>query len=297
VRNLSDLHNRYHDPALGIFLSVDPLVATTAEPYLCASGNPTTLSDPTGLTPCGPSEEFGCGPIMDKPDRICAVAPNWPGCAHKPPPAEEVQKWVDTCQGGWTYCNQLVTDGGIYDDPAAWQAFSALTILLGLGYLEVQGVGSYQAYLFANTAMLPKGFDNFRVQAGSADGVLTFDVVPVKFSGWSLGITSGYCPLFCLEVGISGKGVYTRTGVGLAFDAPGLTWSNENPDCSTEETTVYANVGIGPVQTAAGWRTGDTTGSWDGFVQLPTVGGDLPRLAKVGPVTAGAGVVHWWTNC
>jgi hypothetical protein len=50
---LTYLNNRYYDPQLGVFLSVDPLVATTGDPYLYANGNPTTLSDPTGLMPDG----------------------------------------------------------------------------------------------------------------------------------------------------------------------------------------------------------------------------------------------------
>jgi RHS repeat-associated protein len=54
---LGYLNNRYTDPTLGIFLSVDPLVATTSDPYLYAGGNPTTLSDPSGLEPCPKS---GC---------------------------------------------------------------------------------------------------------------------------------------------------------------------------------------------------------------------------------------------
>jgi RHS repeat-associated protein len=45
------LNNRYHDPQLGTFISVDPLIAITGEPYLYASGNATTLSDPEGLAP------------------------------------------------------------------------------------------------------------------------------------------------------------------------------------------------------------------------------------------------------
>jgi RHS repeat-associated protein len=48
---LTYLNNRYHDPAFGHFISVDPLVARTGEPYIYASANPTTLSDPTGLDP------------------------------------------------------------------------------------------------------------------------------------------------------------------------------------------------------------------------------------------------------
>jgi RHS repeat-associated protein len=48
---LNYLNNRYYDPQLGIFLSFDPLVDKTGDPYLYAAGNPTTLSDPTGLDP------------------------------------------------------------------------------------------------------------------------------------------------------------------------------------------------------------------------------------------------------
>ena len=45
------LNNRYQDPVTGVFLSVDPLVGKTGEPYLYGGGNPTTLSDPNGLCP------------------------------------------------------------------------------------------------------------------------------------------------------------------------------------------------------------------------------------------------------
>jgi RHS repeat-associated protein len=47
--NLSYLNHRYMNPTTGQFLSVDPLVDTTHQPYLYANGNPTTLSDPSGL--------------------------------------------------------------------------------------------------------------------------------------------------------------------------------------------------------------------------------------------------------
>ena len=40
---------RYYDPATGQFLSVDPLVASTQQPYAYASDNPGNESDPTGL--------------------------------------------------------------------------------------------------------------------------------------------------------------------------------------------------------------------------------------------------------
>jgi len=43
------LNNRYHDPQLGAFISVDPLVGQTGMPYLYGDGSPVTLSDPSGL--------------------------------------------------------------------------------------------------------------------------------------------------------------------------------------------------------------------------------------------------------
>ena len=46
------LNNRYYDPTLGAFTSVDPLVGKTGTPYLYGNGNPSTLSDPTGLAAC-----------------------------------------------------------------------------------------------------------------------------------------------------------------------------------------------------------------------------------------------------
>jgi RHS repeat-associated protein len=46
---LDYLNNRYLDPALGRFISVDPLVAMTHSAYGYASNNPISRSDPSGL--------------------------------------------------------------------------------------------------------------------------------------------------------------------------------------------------------------------------------------------------------
>ena len=57
---LNYLNNRYYDSATGVFLSVDPLVSGTGEPYLYASGNPSTLSDPSGLCPTDTAAAAAC---------------------------------------------------------------------------------------------------------------------------------------------------------------------------------------------------------------------------------------------
>jgi RHS repeat-associated protein len=43
------LINRYYDPSIGQFLSVDPDVIKTLQPYAYTAGNPVSSTDPTGL--------------------------------------------------------------------------------------------------------------------------------------------------------------------------------------------------------------------------------------------------------
>jgi hypothetical protein len=47
--------NRYYDPATGQFLSIDPAVAETGQPYAAFGDNPINLTDPLGkIITCGP---------------------------------------------------------------------------------------------------------------------------------------------------------------------------------------------------------------------------------------------------
>jgi RHS repeat-associated protein len=58
---LTHLEHRDYDPTTGVFITVDPLVATTGDPYNYAAGNPTTLSDPNGLCAGREGTIGGCG--------------------------------------------------------------------------------------------------------------------------------------------------------------------------------------------------------------------------------------------
>jgi RHS repeat-associated protein len=51
---LTYLINRYYEPSTGQFISVDPLVIQTAQPYAYTGGDPVNLSDPSGM--CNPNK-------------------------------------------------------------------------------------------------------------------------------------------------------------------------------------------------------------------------------------------------
>ena len=75
---LNYLNNRYYDPSIGVFLSVDPLVAKTGQPYLYAGGNPTTLTDPNGLC----SVYSPTSGIIDDGNGKCASSNTGQGGSH-----------------------------------------------------------------------------------------------------------------------------------------------------------------------------------------------------------------------
>jgi RHS repeat-associated protein len=75
------LNNRHYDPTTGVFLSVDPLVAKTMQPYIYGAANPATMTDPTGLDPdtsatnCEQAEKDGGCTYSSRPEK-CHQTPN-----------------------------------------------------------------------------------------------------------------------------------------------------------------------------------------------------------------------------
>lgn len=55
------LRNRHYDPSTAQFLTRDPAVATTREPYSYVAGNPLNGTDPSGLHKCDWSHPWDCG--------------------------------------------------------------------------------------------------------------------------------------------------------------------------------------------------------------------------------------------
>ena len=92
------LNNRHYDPTTGVFISVDPLVTMTGQPYIYGAANPVTFSDPSGL--CAGSEVFDyCitddGKVLDQGTTRLAPATNVNGAS----PAQ-VASAIDQLQVG-----------------------------------------------------------------------------------------------------------------------------------------------------------------------------------------------------
>lgn len=76
------LRARYYDPASGQFLSRDPLVVATRDPYGYADGNPVTSSDPSGLSAL-------CG--------LLSPVASLFGCHRKQTPPSDEATWAAIC--------------------------------------------------------------------------------------------------------------------------------------------------------------------------------------------------------
>jgi RHS repeat-associated protein len=69
------LINRYYDPSTGQFISVDPEVESTGEPYSYASSNPADNVDPLGMsTRYGVGMREICGPLRPLTAEACFQA-------------------------------------------------------------------------------------------------------------------------------------------------------------------------------------------------------------------------------
>ena len=63
--------NRYYDPTTDQFLSVDPGLAETGQPYAFTADNPLNQTDPMGLAPYNYS--FGLGLNNISPAKLASI--------------------------------------------------------------------------------------------------------------------------------------------------------------------------------------------------------------------------------
>ncbi len=93
---LTYLHARYYDPALGVFLSPDPLGGG----YTYGSGNPANLTDPSGL-------DDNCPPPTNNSTTVCAPQPGDGGKPQVGPPLWII--WQQLCAIMPMACNRWPT--------------------------------------------------------------------------------------------------------------------------------------------------------------------------------------------
>jgi len=85
------LNNRHYDPTTGVFVSVDPLVTMTGEPYVYGGANPITRSDPSGLCATGlVVDTVGCAIVGTALVATAYVACLAAGCD------EAIAEWIES---------------------------------------------------------------------------------------------------------------------------------------------------------------------------------------------------------
>jgi RHS repeat-associated protein len=137
------LINRYYDPATGQFISVDPEVANTLEPYAYTAGDPVSESDPTGLfspaaaarwadqnygnDPHGPGGRFGddCTDFVSRALYLGGKDPMYPAQNTWPKPVQTNDRYW------WAYPWQgIVTEQGVTLWSHSWSVAHDLYVYL-----------------------------------------------------------------------------------------------------------------------------------------------------------------------
>lgn len=257
------LNNRYHDPALGTFISVDPLVGATGEAYIYASGNPTTLSDPLGL--CSVSHHDGetCADAVER-----ARGGGTGASPSKPPTASRTQleqadniSWWANCdeQGGVTFTGACTAadklrSGTPLDelgpylvgfDPAALlfleDQYDALFALLNAGAAAAfEATGALPDYFVLDVeAILSTGF----LAGVGGGGLVVITRSGTVFAGPQLNLGTG-------GVSIAGRAGY--------LIQPGPFWA--------------ASDGQDVDSAIAGWSFSGSVTNWPGYSRSVVIG-------------------------
>jgi RHS repeat-associated protein len=258
--NLNYLNNRYHDPTTGTFLSVDPLVAQTGQAYVYGAANPVTFTDPTGLEP---------GSWNNTSREYWVWQFFWKKTSAELKAINERVKQF--CQGG---CSQPPRKKFENVGNGQFQVFDSPE--------EVE-----HEYLDDASELLNRRLAGQDTGVGLPPG-----------GGFIVGVTSGFCYFFCLELGVSDEGPYIKPGIGLAIDSPGVVWSQDSPKCGSEQTDAYVVGGVGPVSAGYTWTSPGRSGEWKGSWILPSV--EVPsdvQVPRYKALSAGGGVIHSWTFC
>jgi len=228
---LTYLNNRYHDPQLAAFTSIDPLVGKAGTPYLYANGNPVTLSDPSGLEP-------GCG-STETPSTSCSAAHSAVNAALTPGYLDEERSdWAKEQQDRLNECLDFVWGCAdrLGENSFEWDYVKHLVLL---GYIDPRildanwraGIWSDPDAYATSTWLLPYGGNEIDVEVlgGPDDFTVTYYTWN---TGWrelslmGLAYASGFTAIASLVAYATcpSKGIGCAIGaaLGTASSAPTL---------------------------------------------------------------------------
>jgi hypothetical protein len=187
-RRIGSLINRYYDPQTGQFISVDPEVNRTHQPYQYVDGNPVNETDPAGLSGGGSTwMQVYC---EDNPGKCDS---NWGGLVHG------ISSAFDTVRHTVAH----LADNGVTEITSHWRG------IVKIGILTVTIVGGAACVL---------------ASAGVC-GALAFNVGGVELSGGAIaaGVVVGAgegAVDYALDCGShSVLGYLTHAGLGSVEDA------------------------------------------------------------------------------
>ena len=160
------LINRYYDPATGQFVSVDPLVGVTGDPYSYAGDDPSNAGDPEGLS------VVGCVPAMHKncyntPTGAPPPLPQAPNCGCGNPYPSQATGWLGILVGGICITAIIAIDG------AATPCLVATTGVTAASVATTVGQYGACAWPYAlGTGIAEAGIDGIALGGGTAIGGL-----------------------------------------------------------------------------------------------------------------------------
>jgi len=166
VTGLDYYNARYYDPVVGRFLSPDDVQGNTQamDPYAYVSGNPETLTDPTGhRVACGPD---GCGSNGPPNPNDCNADPslsgcpgsggNGGGCTYNGKPCSSTNNPCDAKTTTWNGSQCVAKPDHSQKKKDARNAKLLPKTLAGAGLLALGGIISILVDFYA----LKKGFDD-----------------------------------------------------------------------------------------------------------------------------------------
>lgn len=152
------LVHRYYTPSTGQFLSVDPKVATTHEPYEYVGDDPVNTVDPTGDSTCGPGTS--AGKVVDTYTMLKETRQSY----------RTATLYCGNTNYGFRHLQKHVTESGLQ-----WQTFN---YLIGLTLGAPQTI----KYKTSNDTFTYEAFQTLVMTAGLVKWTATFVVVRAAYT-------------------------------------------------------------------------------------------------------------------